>query len=102
MGSKRGRPITTIKVSRRIMRHIEANSEDEAESADSVLRRLFGLKNNGVRRVRRGFSTMKTIKVSRLVMDHIIKKSRPRESRDQTVGRLLGVQGDDGNVRTKP
>lgn len=94
------RPITTIKVSRRVMRHIEQNS-DEEESVDSALRRLLGLGGNGSRRPRRGFSAMKTIKVSRDVMDHILRRAKPRESRDQTLGRLLGVPGDDGNVRAK-
>lgn len=91
------RPATTIKITKRLMRHIETKSQTE-ESVDATLRRLLRLKKNGEQRARRNFSNMMLIKVSRVVMDHIVRKSRPKESRDQTLGRLLGVPGDDGNV----
>ena len=88
---------TTLKVSRRVMKHIESNSRPE-ESVDSTIRRLLNLGKNGtVAPV--SLPVMKTIKISRLVMDLILKKAKIRESRDQTLGRLLGIAGDDGNVR---
>lgn len=39
-----------------------------------------------------------TIKVSKTVMNHIRDSAKTKESRDMTLGRLLGVEAEDGNL----
>jgi hypothetical protein len=39
-----------------------------------------------------------TIKVSNTVMGHIRDEAREKESRDMTLGRLLGIEAEDGNL----
>lgn len=94
------RPTTTIKVSRRVMRHIETSSKP-SESIDETLKRLLKLISEDHAKPVVPPPLTTTIKVSRMVMNHIIKKSRVEESRDHTLSRLLGIPRDDGNVRAK-
>lgn len=98
MASKR--PTTTIKVSRRLMRHIEKQSKP-GESVDDTLKRLLKLIKETRQIISPPPPLTTTIKVSRLVMDHIQDKAEPQESRDQTLSRLLHVEQENGNVRGK-
>jgi hypothetical protein len=94
------RPTTTIKVSRKTMRYIEANSKPW-ESVDDFLKRDLKLVKVDTAKPFPPPSLTTTIKVSRTVMDHIIESSKPDESRDRTLSRLLKIEQDDGNVKTK-
>lgn len=80
---------TTIKVSRRIIRHIETRAQG-SESVDTTLRRLLGLKVDRDETPKEPPS-MTIIKISRPVMDKILKEAVEGESRDETLGRLLGL-----------
>lgn len=91
------RPTTTIKVSRRVMKYIEANSQED-ESIDETLRRLLKLATNGHPKPQGPLPMTTTIKVSKTVMSHIRKSAKVKESRDMTLGRLLGVEVEDGNL----
>ena len=93
------RTTTTIKISRKVMRHIDGASTPD-ESVDETLRRLLGL-SDGTEKPEGVPPPTTTIKVSKAVMKHIQTKSRPKESRDETLSRLLGIAQDDGNVRAK-
>lgn len=88
---------TTIKVSRRVMKYIEANSMPD-ESVDETLRRLLKLATNGHPKPQGPLPMTTTIKVSKTVMSHIRDSAKIKESRDMTLGRLLGVEADDGNL----
>lgn len=92
------RPTTTIKVSRRLMRHIEAQADPE-ESIDDTLKRLLKLVPAPKERPYRPPPLTTTIKVSRMVMDYIEKESKKAESRDHTLSRLLKVERDNGNIK---
>jgi hypothetical protein len=89
---------TTIKISRKVMRHIDAAASVD-ESVDETLRRLLGL-SDGTEKPGGVPPPNTTIKVSK-VMNHIQQKAKPKESRDETLSRLLGIAQDDGNVRAK-
>jgi hypothetical protein len=82
------------------MRHIETASKP-SESVDETLRRLLKLISEADQKPVPPPPLTTTIKVSRLVMNHIIKQSKKEESRDHTLCRLLGIEQDDGNVRGK-
>lgn len=88
---------TTIKVSRRVMKYIEANSNQD-ESVDETLRRLLKLATNGHPKPQGPLPMTTTIKVSNTVMGHIRDKAKAKESRDMTLGRLLGIEPEDGNL----
>lgn len=88
---------TTIKVSRRVMKHIEASALPD-ESVDETLRRLLKLATNGHPKPQGPLPMTTTIKVSKVVMSHIRDSAKLKESRDMTLGRLLGVEPDDGNL----
>lgn len=93
------RPTTTIKVSRRVIRHIETHGKP-SESIDQTLKRLLKLVTDELKPpVPPPLTT--TIKVSRLLMNYIIKQSKETESRDHTISRLLGIEQDDGNIKGK-
>lgn len=94
MATKRN--TTTIKVSRRVMRHIDTNSSQD-ESVDETLRRLLGLASGETRPPEVPPPTT-TIKVSDIVMKHIKVHCKGKESRDQTLSRLLKIDQDGGNV----
>jgi len=87
---------TTIKVSRRVMKHIETNALPD-ESVDETLRRLLKLATTGHPKPQGPLPMTTTIKVSKVVMSHIRDSAKDKESRDMTLGRLLGVQPEDGN-----
>jgi len=87
---------TTIKVSRRVMKHIETKSLPD-ESVDETLRRLLKLATTGTPKPQGPLPMTTTIKVSKVVMAHIRDSAKEKESRDMTLGRLLGVQPEDGN-----
>ncbi len=87
---------TTIKVSRRVMKHIENNALPD-ESVDETLRRLLKLATTGHPKPQGPLPMTTTIKVSKTVMAHIRDSAKEKESRDMTLGRLLGVQPEDGN-----
>lgn len=88
---------TTIKVSRRVMKHIEASALPD-ESVDETLRRLLKLATNGQPKPQGPLPMTTTIKVSKTVMSHIRDSAKIKESRDMTLGRLLGVEAEDGNL----
>lgn len=88
---------TTIKVSRRVMKHIETNALHD-ESVDETLRRLLKLATNGHPKPQGPLPMTTTIKVSTIVMGHIKESAKAKESRDMTLGRLLGIEAEDGNV----
>lgn len=88
---------TTIKVSRRVMKYIEANASQD-ESVDETLRRLLKLATNGQPKPQGPLPMTTTIKVSSTVMGHIRDKAKAKESRDMTLGRLLGIEMEDGNL----
>jgi len=87
---------TTIKVSRRVMKHIEASALHD-ESVDETLRRLLKLATNGHPKPQGPLPMTTTIKVSKIVMGHIRDRAKAKESRDMTLGRLLGIEAEDGN-----
>lgn len=93
------RPTTTIKVSRRVIRHIEVHGKP-SESIDETLKRLLKLVTDEPKVLPPPPLTT-TIKVSRMVMNFIIKQSKETESRDHTISRLLGIEQDDGNIKGK-
>lgn len=88
---------TTIKVSRRVMKHIEASALHD-ESVDETLRRLLKLATNGQPKPQGPLPMTTTIKVSKIVMGHIRDRAKAKESRDMTLGRLLGIEAEDGNL----
>ena len=90
------RNTTTIKVSRRVMRHIDTNASPD-ESVDETLRRLLGL-GSGESKPAEVPPPTTTIKVSDVVMKHIKTEAKRKESRDQTLSRLLRIDPDGGNV----
>ena len=98
MASKR--PTTTIKVSRRLMRHIEGAAKP-GESVDETLKRLLKLIRETKQKVTFPPPLTTTIKVSRMVMDYIQDEAKPGESRDHTLSRLLHVEQDNGNVSVR-
>lgn len=92
------RTATTIRVSRRIMRHIEENAYPD-ESVDDTLKRLLKLgKNGSASHGPKSPPLMRTIKISKPILELIIKRAKPKEPRDHTLSRLLGIEKDDGNV----
>jgi hypothetical protein len=89
---------TTIRVSRRIMHHIEENAHPE-ESVNDTLKRLLKIgKNGSAWGGPKAPPLMRTIKVEKDILDLIIKRAKPKEPRDHTLSRLLGLAKDDGNV----
>lgn len=88
---------TTIRVCRKVYFHIEENATPD-ESTDATVRKLLRMKR-GKEDPEDTDWTTKAIRVSQDVLDHIRKKARRGESRDQTLGRLFGISGHDGNVR---
>ena len=88
---------TTIKVSRRVMKHIESSARQD-ESVDETLRRLLKLGGLEAPKPEGPLPMTTTIKVSKTVMSHIKKAAKTAESRDMTLGRLLGVPAEDGNL----
>jgi len=78
------------------MRHIDTNSSQD-ESVDETLRRLLGLASGETRPAEVPPPTT-TIKVSDIVMKHIKVHCKGKESRDQTLSRLLKIDQDGGNV----
>jgi hypothetical protein len=88
--------MTTLKVSRRILDHIESQAFPD-ESVDETLRRLLGMTKGDPRP--REKSPTSIIKVSREVLRYIIRASKDGELRNQTLCRLLGLPDDDGNIR---
>lgn len=98
--AKAKKQTTTIKVSRKVMRHIESVSKP-SESVDDTLRRMLKLISEEDQKPVLPPPLTTTIKVSRMVMNHIIKQSKKEESRDHTLCRLLGIEQDDGNVKGK-
>lgn len=97
-GKKTKNPTTTtIKVSRRVMKYIEASALQD-ESVDETLRRLLKLATNGHPKPQGPLPMTTTIKVSNTVMGHIRDSAKAKESRDMTLGRLLGVEAEDGNL----
>lgn len=81
---------TTIKVSRRIVRHIESHAQGN-EAIDTTLKRLLGMNPDGEEPPKQPPS-MTIIKVSRVVMTRILKEAKDGESRDETLARLLGLE----------
>jgi len=89
---------TTLRVTRRVVNQIYAQAL-LYESVNDTVERLLKLKSsgNGPKQV----TAMTTIKVSRVVLKKIEREARKKESRGQTLGRLIGVVNDDGNVEGK-
>lgn len=84
------------------MRHIEENANPE-ESVDDTLQRLLKIRKNGAAHGEdKAPPLMRTIKVSKPVLELIIRRAKPKEPRDHTLSRLLGLQKDDGNVSCLP
>lgn len=91
-------PATTIRVSRRIMRHIESNSRPE-ESVNDTIKRLLKISRNGSPAAQpKARPLMVTVKVEKCVLDKIVDEAKPKEPRVHTLSRLLGLSQDDGNV----
>lgn len=80
-------------------RYIDSKAQID-EAVDETLLRLFKLVS-GIEKPVEVPPPTTTIKVSMVIMKYIKKQSKPKESRDQTISRLLGIAEDDGNVRGK-
>lgn len=80
---------TTIKVSGRIIRFLNGKAWPE-ESTDETLRRLLKISGNG--NTRPAPISDRCIKVSRIVMNHVVKAAKKKESRNETLERLLGMR----------